>query len=98
MKEEEKYIEHIKERWNFARKTVLEKLELKNHIADNIAITIFEKCVSPYHYFIGNDETNDDEKPTKKQIHYAKKLGIKDPEFYTKKDLSNKIDEVTKNG
>jgi hypothetical protein len=97
MKNKEKYLDHIKERWSFARKTVLETLELKNHLADQIAVTIFDKTVSPYHYFVEDNGTTDD-KPTKKQIAYAKKLKIKDPEFYTKKDLSNKIDEVANSG
>lgn len=98
MKNEEKYKEHIKERWSFARKIVLETLELKNHIADNIAITIFEKCVSPYHYFSSESNEQNEDKPTMKQIAYAKRLGIKDPEFYTKESLSEEIDKVTKNG
>lgn len=32
--------------------------------------------------------------PTNKQINYAKKLGIENPENYSKEELSKKIDEV----
>ena len=32
--------------------------------------------------------------PTNKQINYARKLGIENPEKYTKEELSKKIDEV----
>ena len=93
MKEKEKYLEHIKERWSFATKTVEKELELKNHVATNVALSIFDKTVTPYHYFVVDNKTMD-EKPTGKQITYAKKLGIIDPEKYTKKTLSEKIDEV----
>ena len=97
MKKENEYVEHIVERWSFARKTVLEKLDLKDNIADSITVSIFDKCVRPYHYFIGDNGTttnSNGDPPTEKQIAYAKKLGIKNPEGYTKKTLSDKIDEV----
>ena len=93
MKEKEKYLDHIKERWSFATKTAEETLELKNHLATNVALSIFEKRVTPYHYFVEDNKTTDDP-PTEKQIFYAKKLGIENPESYTKKTLSEKIDEV----
>lgn len=40
---------------------------------------------------------NENEKPTQKQIEYARKLGIENPESYTKQQLSSKIDEVKSN-
>ena len=97
MEKEKKYIDHIKERWNFSKKTSEEELQLKNHIATNVALSIFDKCLSPYHYFIEGNETKE-EPPTEKQINYAKKLEIENPESYTKKTLSEKIDDVVKNG
>ena len=98
MKKRNEYIEHIKERWSFAQKTVEEQLKLKNHVATNVALSIFDKCLSPYHYFLGEDVTTNGDSPTEKQIAYAKKLGISDSESYTKSKLSEKIDEVVKNG
>jgi len=97
MKETKDYIKHIKESWEFAKKTAEEELKLQNQMGTNVALTIFDKCVSPYHYFKKDSEPQVD-KPSMKQIAYAKKLGIKDPEFFTKKELSDKIDEVTKSG
>jgi len=34
------------------------------------------------------------EKPTYKQIQYAKRLGVENPESYTKEELSTAIDEA----
>jgi len=96
MKNEKEYLEHIKESWNFATKTAQDELKQKNHTATNLALYIFEKCVSPYHYFVKdkNDQEPNELKPTERQIEYAKKLGIEKPETYTRKTLSEAIDEA----
>ena len=96
MEKEKEYIEHIRERWSFAKRVSEDELELTNHVATNVAISIFDKVVSPYHYFLQNTGAAPitDDPPTEKQLSYAKKLGIENPESYTKKELSKKIDEV----
>jgi len=92
------YGNHIKESWNFAQETT-KSLGIEGHIATNATLIIFEKRVSPYHYYLKNiNDKSEEEKPTEKQISYAKKLGIDNPESYTKKTLSEKIDGVKRNG
>lgn len=93
MEKEKEYVDHIKESWSFAQQTAQEKLDQKNHTAINLALSIFDKMLSPYHYFIQN-KNNEEPKPTDKQIEYAKKLDIKNPETYTKKTLSEAIDKA----
>lgn len=92
MNKKEKYINHIKESWSFAQETSEKSLNLKGHVATNVALKIFEKCASPFHYF--SQETKQEEKPTEKQLAYAKQLGIENPESYPKKILRQKITEV----
>ena len=41
--------------------------------------------------YIGKKKT-DEKPPTEKQIEYAKKLGIENPEKYSRKELSKMID------
>ena len=96
MEKETEYLEHIKERWQFSKHVSEKELKLKNHTATSIALSIFDKVVSPYHYFIQDSGTSSkvDEPATEKQISYAKNLGIDNPESYTKKELSKKIDEA----
>ena len=96
MEKKQDYIDHIKERWSFAKQVSETDLKLSNHTATNVALSIFDKVVSPYHYFIQDTgtTTGSDDPPTQKQIAYAKKLNIQNPESYTKKELSKKIDEV----
>ena len=90
MKNEKKYEEHIKESWEFATKTAgSTNAEMKS----KLALLIFEKTCSPHHYFIQN-ESQDPDKPTSKQLKYAKQLGIKNPAGYTKQALSNEIERV----
>ena len=55
MEKKSEYIDHIKESWNLSLTTAKEQLGLTNHTATNVAIVIFEKCCSPYHYFLTND-------------------------------------------
>ena len=100
MKKEKEYVEHLKESWSFANKIANEELGQKNQLATNLALSIFDKMVSPYHYFLKdvenkeNNQTNQTvEKPTIKQIDYAKKLGITDPENFTKEGLSREIEK-----
>ncbi len=93
MEREKEYVEHIKEGWRFAQSTVKgivpsEDEQLQKHVT----VTILDKLISPYHYFI--QDNSDEGSPTAKQIGYAKKLGIKNPEGYTKKVLSEEIDKA----
>ena len=97
MKNEEEYEKHLNEGWYFAT-GVAEKLIGKDDkdLQFQIAKMIFKLSCSPYHYFLqncGKDEPKW-EPPTEKQIAYAHKLGIKNPESYSKEELSAKIDEV----
>ena len=93
MKETERYLDHIKECWNFTKLAVEDELRLSGVVATNIKIKIFEKYLSPYHYFL-EDKEKQTPNPTEAQIKYAKSLKIKNPENYTKKTLSEKIKEV----
>lgn len=93
------YQDHIKESWSFAKETTEKSLEVKGYASTSVALAIFEKCVSPYHYYLKNiNSGSEDEKPTEKQLSYAKNLGIDNLESYTKKTLSAKIDKVKKDG
>lgn len=78
-----KFINHIKTSRELAKNTTEETLKLDGQIADHIAAIIFEKCVTPYHYFTQNDK-NQESKPIAKQLGYAQKLKIIDPETYIK--------------
>jgi hypothetical protein len=86
---------HVKEGWCFAKEVTEKILKLEGHKATNVELIIFEKCLSPLYYFI-QDATvkTTEEKPTEKQIKYAKSLGIENPEHYSKKEISKKIDEA----
>lgn len=92
MEKEKEYEEHIKESWKFAQnaaKGIVPNEDEK--LQGNVVVAILDKIISPYHYFIGNNEEGS---PTAKQIGYAKKLGIDNPEGYTKKTLSEAIDKA----
>jgi len=93
MKNEKEYEDHIKESWEFANKTAN---NTNSEMKGKLALIIFEKTCSPHHYFRQNGN-QDNDGPTMKQINYAKKLGIKEPEKYTKQELSKQI-ERAKNG
>jgi len=60
------------------------------------------KTVYQIYHEVNNDlrvkqRKEEKEKPSSKQINYANDLGIKDPEKYTREDLSKVIDEKLKN-
>ncbi len=94
MKENEEYKKHIEESWHYANSAV-------NNLADDektrneLALMVFEKMCSPYHYFQQN-ETNNEPSPTERQINFAKKLGITKPEKMTKQQLSDEINKKMK--
>jgi len=90
------YIKHIKKCWDFSETTVEKELKINGVAATNIKIKIFEKILTPLHYF-QQENTDQEPKPTDKQMKLAKKLGIKNPENYTKKSISEKINEVLQN-
>jgi hypothetical protein len=92
----ETYAEHIKKCLQFSEATTEKVLGLDGIFATNIELKIFEKCLSPYYYFSENREKQDP-KPSDAQIKYANSLKIKNPESYTKRDLSKKIKEVLVN-
>ena len=89
MKNEEKYLEHLKEAEVLTKKSIQEK-----GISPEFARIVFDKLVTPYHYFL--QETP--EEPTEKQIKYAENLGIENPVKYSKQELSKKIDEARTHG
>ena len=90
MKDEEKYLEHIKEADELTKKAIKEC-----GVSPDYAKIIFEKAVSPHYYFIQNTEQII-EPATEKQIAYAQQLGIDNPEQYNKKELSKKIEDARK--
>jgi hypothetical protein len=80
MMTEEKYKEHVKKGWCFAQDTA-------NELASESDLRL--------HYFLqGNGSGESSRPPTEKQVAYARKLGIKNAESYSKEQLSEKIDQV----
>ena len=97
MRNREDYKKHIDESLKFAESAVesISDNELKNRIVE----IVFDKCCSPYHYFIQNEKQESIEtKPTEKQINYAKQLGINDLENYSRQGLSEEIERALKSG
>ncbi|MCJ7571838.1 MAG: hypothetical protein MUO82_08185 [Candidatus Thermoplasmatota archaeon] len=92
--ERKKFEEHIIEGWTFSKKIVENILKVEGHIAANLELSIFEKYVSPFFYFTARGDI----KATERQIILAKKLGIKDPEQYSKKEMQKKLSEVIDDG
>lgn len=97
MNEEKEYAKHVKKGWSFAQATANE-LSNENDLRSKLALAIFDKIVSPLHYFLqGNgSEKPSLQPPTEKQIAYAKQLGIQDPEKFSREELSDRIDEALK--
>ncbi|MBN2065411.1 MAG: hypothetical protein JW771_01195 [Candidatus Thermoplasmatota archaeon] len=100
---ENEYQQHITDAWQFAS-TLAAKLSTANEVVQHLALVIFEKCVSPHHYFLQNTEMVPQPKqplvvkPTSRQIKYALSLGIQNPEAYSKEQLSQQIQKVVDNG
>jgi len=95
--EEEKYEEHVKKGWIFAKKTA-ENLTDDERLRSELAVKIFDKLVSPLHYFLQGNGSGEPtaQPPTERQIEFAKKLEIQDPEKFSREELSKKIDERLK--
>ena len=93
---DEKYKEHVKKGWCFAQETANE-MTTETDLRSKLAVAIFKKIVSPHHYFVQNDQQGPTlQLPTEKQIEFAKKLEIQDPEKFSREELSKKIDEALK--
>lgn len=94
MKDEVEYKKHIEESWEYAKEAV-------NNLSDDevtkkeLALLVFRNYCSPYHYFQQN-ETSSDPTPTERQINFAKKLGITEPEKMSKQELSEEINKKMK--
>lgn len=97
---EEEYKKHIKDAWKFAN-------EVADELADGIiqtrlALRVFDKCLSPKHYFLqnisGEQPKGEGTLPSKKQIKFAEDLGIENPEQYSKSELSDLIDKKKSEG
>lgn len=99
MKQEDEYLQYLKECWVFANNAASGLIGQEHKmIRLNLTLSIFDKCCSPYHYFLqdtGQDEASV-QPPTEKQIAYAKQLGIQDLEQYSKQQLSEEIDKVVR--
>jgi hypothetical protein len=92
MKNEKEYKQHVKDAFAFATE-VAGELNISNTTAVDV---IFGKVLTPYHYFeVDNDTGETVVKPTVKQIEFAKQLNIENPESYSRKELSKKIQEAT---
>jgi len=96
MKNKKEYVEHLKERWGFSLETAEKELGQKTHVATNLALSIFDKCASPYYFFV-EDREKQNPQPSEAQVKYAKSLKIEKPETYTRKELSQKIKEMLAN-
>jgi hypothetical protein len=96
MKKEKEYSEHVKECWTFSQRLAKEIAVKENKDQpSNLEFSIFDKCCSPYYYFIQNDEQKQTpQPPSEEQIAYSKHLGIKDPEKFSKKQLSVEIEKA----
>jgi protein-tyrosine-phosphatase len=94
---EEKYKEHVKKGWCFAQETANE-LASESDLRSKLALAIFEKIVSPLHYFLQGNGSGEPtlQPPTEKQIEFARKLEIQNPEKFSREELSKKIDEILK--
>jgi hypothetical protein len=97
MEEKINYIKHLKESWKFAQETTENELKIKGHTSVNVALEVFKKVCTPYHFFLQGMKQSD-EKPTEKQLKYAESLDIENPGQYTKQQLSKKIKEKVDNG
>lgn len=98
MKKEEEYSQYIKECWAFAQRVVREIAHQANKDQPlNLEFSIFDKCCSPHYYFVQNEQQGPSpQPPTEKQIEFARKLEIQDPEKFSREELSKKIDERLK--
>jgi len=98
MKKEKEYSEYIKECWAFAQRVVREIAHKENRDQpSNLEYTIFDKCCSPHYYFVQNEQQGPiPQPPSNKQIAYAKDLGIENPDKFSSRELSKKIDERKK--
>jgi len=96
MKKEKEYSEYIKECWSFAQRVVKEiATQTNKDQPSNLEFSIFDKCCSPHYYFIQNEQQGPSlPPPTEKQIEFARKLEIPDPEKFSREELSKKIDEA----
>ena len=92
MKEE--YKKHIEESWHYSE-SVVNKLTEDKKTKNELALMVFEKVCSPYHYFLQNG-TNNEPAPTERQIKFATKLGIAEPEKMSKQQLSDEINKKMK--
>ena len=101
MKKEKEFGEHVKECLTFAQRTTDAILGKEDkELNKKLMLSIFDKCCSPHHYFVQNDEPEpsprlpSQQPPSEKQIAYAMQLGIKDPENLSKQQLSDEIDKA----
>lgn len=98
MNREQEYEKHLIEGWHFAS-CVAEKLVSNENkeLQFQLAKAVFKLFCSPYHYFVQNEQQGPSpQPPTKKQLEFARKLEISDPEHFSKEELSKKIDEQLK--
>ena len=95
-KEEKNYQNHIEKGWSLARYATEEILKLDGHLATNVKLIIFEKCLSPFYYFTTDKLKTKEEKPTEKQIKLAIRLGLTQPGQFSKNELRKQISELLK--
>ena len=98
MKKEKEYEEHVKECLTFARRTADAILDQENEgMRRELMWAVFDKVCTPLYYFLQNEQQGPiPQPPTEKQIEFAKKLEIQDPEKFSREELSKKIDEALK--
>ena len=94
---DEDYKEHVKKGWSFAKETA-ETLTDDEHLRSELAVKIFDKLVSPLYYFLQGSVSGEPtaQPPTERQIEFARKLEIQEPEKFSREELSKKIDERLK--
>jgi len=72
------------------------QLAVYNNVCTDIRQRRIERQKAAQNGFRTASEMNKD--PSEKQLKYARELGITEPEQYTKKELSRKIEEKRKGG
>jgi hypothetical protein len=97
--DEKEYVEHVKECLSFAQRTAESTLGQENkEMIRELMWAVFDKVCTPIYYFLQNSKNGETspQPPTEKQITYAQKLGIQEPEKFSREELSQNIDNALK--
>lgn len=88
---QKRYSEYLKKQYDLSFEYAM---LISNDNIEDITLSVFDKITTPWIYF-EQDKKND--KATDKQLSFAKKLGIGNPELFSKTELSKMIDSAKQN-